>query len=101
MHCVAIIALGQGMVGGEFEPMFPLVGRQDSGSLAQRTNTIEGRENRVADELRSVGDAIHRRKKGFIHLERDDFVFSGSSGHGLLHRITTVKTRLPSFIEIG
>ena len=110
MHGVAVFALGQGVMLGELDPVPPLVGRQDSAPLAQGTYAIERRQDRRPNELRPVGDSVHRRQQGFVHLERDDFLLFSSQcswdyvpRQVLLHRITDsrlvypqAKNRLPS-----
>ena len=112
MHGVAVFAFGQGVMLGELDPVLSLVGRQDSAPLAQRADAVEGREDRRPDELRPIGDSVHRLQQGFIHLERDDFLLFLADcswdivpRRVLIHRITSIygacAIRLPPGEKIG
>jgi hypothetical protein len=82
MNRVTILALLQGMILNELIPMPSLIRRQDAGPFAQRTNTVEGGQDRRTNKLGPVGNMAHRLKKRFIDLERDDLVFF-VDGHGV------------------
>jgi hypothetical protein len=60
-----------------------LVRVQNSRTVAHGAHALERGEDRRANELGPVGDALHRLDQGFLGLEGDDLLFAAQSGHDL------------------
>ena len=83
MNRAALVAFGYEMRPGENFPVVLLLERQDSSALTERTGVLEGRQDGIADKIRSIGNATHRFGEGRVGFERDD-LFSNFTHQGSL-----------------
>ena len=72
MNLVAITTLAYGVIFGERVPVSHLIYRQSSRALAERTNILQRRKDRLAYEPGTVFYSPERLHKGLVRLKRND-----------------------------